>query len=136
MNDLQFEIQQLRNEKRELLAMYGRDGRRHPTAHLIGGLNPAGQRLAWLTSRIRELTPKKTKIIQWVRPLGNYTQASRNLPQGLCFDVRTAFASYKVGKDNHGKFYIVKDGGIISEDHATVGKALKAVEAHEKGMYQ
>ena len=136
MNDQQFEIQQLRNEKRELLAMYGRDGRRHPTARLIGGLNPAGQRIAWINSRIRQLTPQKAKAIQWVRPLGNYTEKSRNLPQGLLFDVRTAFASYKVGKDNHGKFYIVKDGCIVSENHATASKAIKAVETHEKGMYK
>lgn len=51
-------LARLKTERAELLALYGDKGQRHPMARMIGGLNPAAQRLYVVRGQIAELTKR------------------------------------------------------------------------------
>ena len=122
----------LKEERKELIELYGNKGQKHPSARMIGGLNPAALKLYVVRNEIavleKELRPKKSgnQIINIV-PKGNYKITTRNLPQGLLFDVYTDKFIAKIGKDNIGKFYIVKDNKFVDGNFKTISEAKKKI---------
>lgn len=126
------ELKALKQERKELIELYGSKGEKHPSARMIGGLNPAAFQLRGVRRRIaileKELRPKKSgnQILNIV-PKGNYKITTKKLPQGLLFDVYTSQFKVTIGKDNLGKFYLVKEGKFVGGDYKTLAEAKKKI---------
>lgn len=126
------ELKFLKQERKELIELYGSKGEKHPSARMIGGLNPAAFQLQGVRRRIaileKELRPKKSgNQILNIIPKGRYSITTRNLPQGLLFDVYTNQFVVTIGKDNLGKFYLVRDKKILDQDYKTLAEAKKKI---------
>ena len=123
-------ISELKRRRRVLRETYGTKGEKHPSARMLGGLNPAAQEIAYLTYKINN---RKKPDPFTVKPLvDNITPRSKQVPAGLLFQVtmtgKTDIVS--VGKTHsntalRNPFYVVGlDGNIVGE-FATIGAALK-----------
>lgn len=124
------ELQELKAEKKRLVDLHGRGGRKHPSARSIGGLNPAAQRIREINDLIRQQKPSKKPTFK-LHALGNWTPRTKLLPKGQWL-FSTLPGHYIIARDNLGDFYITQNvmGEAVRDDtnYKTVKQAIKAVK--------
>ncbi len=127
-DDIKTELQALRAERKQLLEEYGNRGQLHHMNSMIGGLNPAAQRLYVVRNKIARLEAQIAKPKATLSPKGSGRGWDKR--PGLLYDVSFNGRSGMIGRTQGGGnlFYIVENGKFVSGDHRTLGAAVKAFE--------
>jgi hypothetical protein len=121
---LRAELAGLKSERKMLLEQYGNRGQKHHMASMIGGLNPAAQRLNIIRHEIarieKQLRPERPTVTRKLR--------AGSVRYGLSHDI--SYRGYRgaAGTDNFGKWYVVAgdEHEIIADNLPTVTKARDA----------
>jgi hypothetical protein len=125
--ELKAELTALRAERKTLIAEYGDKGQRHPMGRMIGGLNPAAQRLHMVRGHIAAKTPKRERAI--LAPKGSQRGWERR--GGLLYDIHFQGRKGMIGRTQGAPpndYYVIVNGEITSQGHRTKGDAAKAFE--------
>jgi hypothetical protein len=125
------ELSSLRAERKALIGAYGANAQRHPMATMIGGLNPAAQRLNSVRNQIERLEAKKRKPQAELTPL--FVRSRHSPKYGLLYKARFNNIEGKIGIASDGKYYVVSlNGDEIAHDLKKLSDARKAFEKHTK----
>jgi hypothetical protein len=126
-------ISELKRRRNILQQKYGKKGERHPSARMIGGLNPVAQEIMFLTGKINSFKRPDPFTIKSL--VDGVTPRSKRTPAGLLFQVtmtgKTNIVS--IGKTHsnavlHNPYYVVGFDGDITGEFATIGAALKSAK--------
>ena len=124
---LREELKKLRAERKEIIEAYGNMAQYHPMHKDIGGLNPAAQRL----HVVRGLIAKIERTFKGPSAVLTDKYGKNGRGGGLLYDGTFGGRSAMIGRSQGSPphyFYVVEDGKIISENHKTLGAAVKSFE--------
>lgn len=124
---LRTELKKLRAERKEIIEAYGDMAQRHPMHVNIGGLNPAAQRLYYVRKSIAEIE----SVLRGPKPQLVEKYGRKGKGGGLLYDIMFGERRGMIGRSEGSPphyFYVVENGSITSDNHKTLGAAVKAFE--------
>jgi hypothetical protein len=121
------ELSDLKRERKTLIEMYGNRGQKHSSASMIGGINPAAQRLRIVRGEIARIErrdrPERPVVVSKTGH-GRYHSARYGLSHEVAYRGRRG----DLGTDNFGKWYVIAgdDRAVVAEGLRTLAKARDA----------
>lgn len=119
------ELRALRAERAQLIREYGSRGQYHPSARMIGGLNPAAQRLHLLRQKIARIEQERRAPRAELEEISG-TRGRYGLKYKIFYQGREG----RLGTDNFGKWYVVANNEIIADNVDTLAKARATFERY------